>query len=411
MTYDYCIIGGGIVGLATARAILTARPGASLILLEKEDALARHQTGNNSGVIHAGVYYAPGSLKSELCRRGARMTKDLARRHGVAFETCGKLIVATTPLEQERLAALEARAAGNGLSYERLSAAQLRERETHVTGLGALFIPDSGIISYPALCQAMANDIRQAGGLIRTGAEVRGLRRSSSTGHEIALRGHAIHASNLAVCGGLQADRLARMAGLDIRTRIVPFRGEYYRLADKWNSRFKHLIYPVPDPDLPFLGIHLTRMIDGSVTVGPNAVLARAREGYSKTAVSLRDLAEIAIFPGFWKMLHRNLGPGLAELRSSLNKRSYLKMCQKYCPDLQLKDLRHGGAGIRAQAVSAHGALLHDFEFADAPGAVFVLNAPSPAATSALPIGEMIANRLFGGTDSAAATQTEELPA
>lgn len=411
MTYDYCIIGGGIVGLATARAILTARPGASLILLEKEDVLARHQTGNNSGVIHAGVYYAPGSLKAKLCRRGAQMTKDLARRHGVAFETCGKLIVATTALEQERLAALETRAAGNGLSYERLSAAELREREPYLTGLGALFIPDSGIISYPALCQAMADDIRQAGGLIRTGAEVRGIRRSGSSGHEIALRGDAIRARNLAVCGGLQADRLARMAGLDIRTRIVPFRGEYFRLSDKWNSRFKHLIYPVPDPDLPFLGIHLTRMIDGSVTVGPNAVLGRAREGYAKTAVSLRDLAEIAAFPGFWKMLRRNLGPGLAELGNSLNKRSYLKMCQKYCPDLRLDDLQPGGAGIRAQAVSAQGALLHDFEFADAPGAVFVLNAPSPAATSALPIGEMIANRLFGGPDGAAATQTEELPA
>lgn len=411
MTYDYCIIGGGIVGLATARAILTARPGTSLILLEKEDALARHQTGNNSGVIHAGVYYAPGSLKAKLCRRGAQMTKDLARRHGVAFETCGKLIVATTALEQERLAALETRAAGNGLSFERLSAAELREREPYVTGRGALFIPDSGTISYTALCQAMANDIRQAGGLIRTEAEVRGIHCSGSSGHQIALRGETIRARKLAVCGGLQADRLARMAGLDIRTRIVPFRGEYYRLSDKWNSRFKHLIYPVPDPDLPFLGIHLTRMIDGSVTVGPNAVLGRAREGYSKTAVSLRDLAEIAAFPGFWKMLRRNLGPGLAELGNSLNKRSYLKMCQKYCPDLQLDDLQPGGAGIRAQAVSAQGTLLHDFEFADAPGAVFVLNAPSPAATSALPIGEMIANRLFGGTDSSAAPQTEELPA
>lgn len=411
MTYDYCIIGGGIVGLATARAILTARPSASLILLEKEDALARHQTGNNSGVIHAGVYYAPGSLKAKLCRRGAQMTKELARRHDVAFETCGKLIVATTPLEQERLAALETRAEGNGLSFERLSATELREREPYVTGLGALFIPDSGIISYPTLCQAMADDIRQAGGLIRTGAEVRGIHRSGSGGHEIALRGDAIRARNLAVCGGLQADRLARMAGLDIRTRIVPFRGEYYRLSEKWSTRFKHLIYPVPDPDLPFLGIHLTRMIDGSVTVGPNAVLGRAREGYAKTAVSLRDLAEIAAFPGFWKMLRRNLGPGLAELGNSLNKRSYLKMCQKYCPELQLDDLQPGGAGIRAQAVSANGALLHDFEFADAPGAVFVLNAPSPAATSALPIGEMIAERLFTSAGGAAAPQTKELPA
>ncbi|MFF7106946.1 L-2-hydroxyglutarate oxidase [Pseudomonas sichuanensis] len=394
MTYDYCIIGGGIVGLATAMALLQQRPGASLLILEKEASLGRHQTGHNSGVIHAGIYYAPGSLKADLCKRGAQATKDFCREHGIAFEVCGKLLVASNDLEMQRMQALYERSQQNGLKVERLDAAELRQREPNIVGKGALFLDATGIVDYKQVCNAMAKVIRQAGGELHLSTPVRAIQEHAE--HvSISSDGNTWHARQLVACAGLQSDRLARLAGVKIDHQIIPFRGEYYRLPASKNQIVNHLIYPIPDPELPFLGVHLTRMIDGSVTVGPNAVLGFGRENYQKFSVNWRDVAEYARFPGFWKTIWNNLGSGTAEMKNSLFKRGYLEQCRKYCPSLQVEDLLPYEAGIRAQAVMRDGTLVHDFLFAETPRMVHVCNAPSPAATSAIPIGQMIAEKIL----------------
>lgn len=393
MRYDYCVIGGGIVGLATAMQLQRARPDASLVLLDKEAELGRHQTGHNSGVIHAGIYYPPGSFKAELCRKGAEATKDFAAEHGIPVDVCGKLLVATNPQEAARMDALYERAKLNKLDVERVDAAELKRREPNVSGVGAIFVPATGIVDYRLIAKAMGESIVKCGGIVELGAEVSGI--AESTGEVVISAGERrIAASKLVVCAGLQADRLARMAGIDTDFQIVPFRGEYYRLPESRNGIVSHLIYPIPDPDLPFLGVHLTRMIDGGVTVGPNAVLGFAREGYHKRAFRRRDVAEYLLFPGMWRVARRNVRTGGRELRNSLFKRGYLRECQKYCPDLTLDDLLPQPAGIRAQAVLRDGTLVHDFLFAETPRSVHVCNAPSPAATSALPIGEMIAGKV-----------------
>ncbi|WP_060508115.1 L-2-hydroxyglutarate oxidase [Pseudomonas sp. NBRC 111124] len=394
MTYDYCIIGGGIVGLATAMALLEQRPGASLLILEKETSLGRHQTGHNSGVIHAGIYYAPGSLKAELCKRGAQATKDFCSEHGIAFEVCGKLLVASNDLEVQRMQALYERSQQNGLKVERLDAAALAEREPNIVGKGALFLDATGIVDYTQVCNAMAKVIRQAGGEVHLSTRVNAIQEYPD--HvAIATDSHTWRARQLVACAGLQSDRLARLAGVKIDHQIIPFRGEYYRLPASKNQIVNHLIYPIPDPELPFLGVHLTRMIDGSVTVGPNAVLGFGRENYRKFSVNWRDVAEYASFPGFWKTIWNNLGSGTTEMKNSLFKRGYLEQCRKYCPSLQVEDLLPYEAGIRAQAVMRNGALVHDFLFAETPRMVHVCNAPSPAATSAIPIGQMIAEKIL----------------
>ena len=394
MTYDYCIIGGGIVGLATAMALLARRPGASLLILEKEASLGRHQTGHNSGVIHAGIYYAPGSLKADLCKRGAQATKDFCAEHGIAFEVCGKLLVASNDLEVQRMQALYQRSQQNDLKVERLDAAALREREPNIVGKGALFLDATGIVDYQQVCDAMAKVIRQAGGEVRLSTAVRAIQEHAD--HvAVSADGNSWRAHQLVACAGLQSDRLARLAGVKIDHQIIPFRGEYYRLPASKNQIVNHLIYPIPDPELPFLGVHLTRMIDGSVTVGPNAVLGFGRENYRKFSVNWRDVAEYARFPGFWKTIWNNLGSGTAEMKNSLFKRGYLEQCRKYCPSLQVEDLLPYEAGIRAQAVMRDGTLVHDFLFAETPRMVHVCNAPSPAATSAIPIGQMIAEKIL----------------
>ncbi|MGE8112962.1 L-2-hydroxyglutarate oxidase [Pseudomonas sp. NPDC086566] len=394
MTYDYCIIGGGIVGLATAMALLEQRPGASLLILEKEASLGRHQTGHNSGVIHAGIYYAPGSLKAELCKRGAQATKDFCTEHGIAFEVCGKLLVASNDLEVQRMQALYERSQQNGLKVERLDAAALAEREPNIVGKGALFLDATGIVDYTQVCNAMAKVIRQAGGEVHLSTRVRAIHEHAD--HvAVGTDSHAWRARQLVACAGLQSDRLARLAGVKIDHQIIPFRGEYYRLPASKNQIVNHLIYPIPDPELPFLGVHLTRMIDGSVTVGPNAVLGFGRENYRKFSLNWRDVAEYASFPGFWKTLWNNLGSGTTEMKNSLFKRGYLEQCRKYCPSLQVEDLLPYEAGIRAQAVMRDGTLVHDFLFAETRRMVHVCNAPSPAATSAIPIGQMIAAKIL----------------
>lgn len=401
MTYDYAIIGGGIVGLATARAIRRRQPDAQLLLIEKEPTVAAHQTGHNSGVIHAGVYYAPGSLKATLCHAGAMATKAFCRANGIPFDECGKLLVATSPREMARMEVLEGRARQNGLVIERLTAEALREREPNVTGLGALFVPASGIVSYRRISEVLAAEALAAGLDMRLGTTVTGIREAADV---VTLDTDAgdFSARRLIACAGLQADRIARLAGLSLDHRIVPFRGEYYVLpASKWDV-VNHLIYPIPDPDLPFLGIHLTRMIDGSVTVGPNAVLGFAREGYARGTVSLKDVADMAGYPGFWRTLATHWRSGLKEFRNSLSRAGYLEECRKYCPSLELGDLRPYPAGIRAQAVARDGTLVHDFLFAESARTLHVVNAPSPAATSAFPIGEMIVDRVVGNAPSAA---------
>ncbi len=375
-------------------ALLQQRPGASLLILEKEASLGRHQTGHNSGVIHAGIYYAPGSLKADLCKRGAQATKDFCSEHGIAFDVCGKLLVASNPLEMQRMQALYARSQQNGLKVEQLDAHELKRREPNIAGLGALFVDATGIVDYKQVCDAMAKVIEQAGGEVRLSTTVRAIR---ELGEHVEVRddSQTWRARQLVACAGLQSDRLARLAGVKIDHQIIPFRGEYYRLPASKNQIVNHLIYPIPDPELPFLGVHLTRMIDGSVTVGPNAVLGLGRENYRKFAVNWRDVAEYARFPGFWKTIWNNLGSGTAEMKNSLFKRGYLEQCRKYCPSLQVEDLLPYEAGIRAQAVMRDGTLVHDFLFAETPRMVHVCNAPSPAATSAIPIGQMIAEKIL----------------
>jgi L-2-hydroxyglutarate oxidase len=393
MIYDYCIIGGGIVGLATAMALLERQPGASLLILEKENVLARHQTGHNSGVIHAGIYYAPGSLKADLCKRGAQATKDFCTEHGIRFEVCGKLLVASTPLEVERMHALYERSQQNGLKVERLDAQELQRREPNIVGLGGLFLDATGIVDYRQVCEAMARVIQQAGGEVQLQTTVRAIVETADK-VTISSDDKVWSARQLVACAGLQSDRLAALAGVKIDHQIIPFRGEYFRLPAAKNAIVNHLIYPIPDPELPFLGVHLTRMIDGSVTVGPNAVLGLGRENYRKFSVNWRDVAEYATFPGFWKTIWNNLGSGTTEMNNSLFKRGYLEQCRKYCPSLEVADLLPYEAGIRAQAVMRDGTLVHDFLFAETPRMVHVCNAPSPAATSAIPIGQMIAERI-----------------
>ncbi len=390
---DFCVVGGGIVGLATAMQLLRRNPGASLALLEKEPALAMHQTGHNSGVIHSGIYYAPGSLKADLCKRGERATKQFCTEHGIPFVTCGKTLVATSPLELARMEALADRAVQNDIEVQRLDSVALRRHEPNVTGLGALFVPATAIVDYRRVCAAMARVIQSAGSEIVLGARVTDIR---ETEQAVTVRAgtRTVTAGRLVACAGLQSDRLASLAGLRVTHQIVPFRGEYYRLPSEKNGIVHSLIYPIPDPDLPFLGIHLTRMIDGGVTVGPNAVLGFAREGYRKLSIHPRDVAQYLFFPGLWKVLARYRKSVRAELAGSLFKSAYLKECRKYCPSLEASDLLPYEAGIRAQAVTHDGTLVHDFLFLESPRTLHVCNAPSPAATSAIPIGEMIAARV-----------------
>ncbi|WP_067695381.1 L-2-hydroxyglutarate oxidase [Nocardia jejuensis] len=391
--YDYCVIGGGIVGVATAYRILDRHPGASLLLVEKADALGVHQTGHNSGVIHSGIYYEPGSLKARLCVRGAQWTREFAAAHDIPFRICGKLLVATDSVEHARMLALYERSVANGVEVELLDAAELVRREPRVRGVGALFVPGTGIIDYTRVVDALARQVRDAGGEIVLGAEITAIDETESA---VTISGPSgsWKAGRLVVCAGLQADRMARLGGLDLGLRIVPFRGEYYQLPPERADLVSTLIYPIPDPELPFLGVHLSPTIDGGLTVGPNAVLGLAREGYRKGSVKWRDAREILGFSGFHRVAAANVRTGLREMRNSLFKRGYLAECRRYCPELTLADLQPREAGIRAQAVLPDGTLLHDFLIERTPRSVHVLNAPSPAATSALPIAEHIVAQL-----------------
>ena len=396
--YDYLIIGGGIVGISTAWQLQQRQPDANILLLEKEKDYAQHQTGHNSGVIHAGVYYAPGSLKAEFCRAGVAATINFCQQHNIAYEQCGKLIVATNTVELERMHALYQRAQQNGLTLELLDAKQLKTHEPNISGLGAILVKDTAIVNYKQVSQQMAQNYSASGGESRLQYEVTDLTETAEGINVTALNNgeqHLFRTRYLISCAGLMADRITKMLNIDTDFQIIPFRGEYYQLPAKYNEIVKHLIYPIPDPALPFLGVHLTRMIDGSVTVGPNAVQGWKREGYGRINFNLRDVTEMLGFPGFWKVLAKNLRPGLHEVVNSLWKPGYLRQVQKYCPQIQLADLKPYPAGVRAQAVSSQGELIHDFLFAESKRSLHVCNAPSPAATSAIPIGNYICDKVL----------------
>lgn len=395
--FDYVIVGGGIVGVSTAWQLKQQYPDKSILLVEKEAGFSRHQTGHNSGVIHAGVYYAPGSLKADFCKRGVERTLSFCAKHDIPVENCGKLLVATNEVEFERMQALFERCLQNELDVELLDAAQLKLAEPNITGLGAIYVKATSIVNYRLVTEKMAEEFKALGGEVCLSTEVVGL---NETEQEISVqcryKGSPItfHSQFLVSCSGLMADRMTKMLGLATDFQIIPYRGEYYRLAPKHNQVVKHLIYPIPDPKLPFLGVHLTRMIDGSVTVGPNAVQGFKREGYGKVNISVRDVWEMLSFSGFWKVTAKNLKTGLVEMKNSLWKPGYLQLVRKYCPSIELADLQPYPAGIRAQAVLSDGTLVHDFLFAESPRSLHVCNAPSPAATSAMPIGEYICQKI-----------------
>jgi L-2-hydroxyglutarate oxidase len=393
MIHDFIVIGGGIVGASTAWQLMQRRPGLRVLLIDKEAAPATHQSGHTSGVIHAGVYYAPGSLKAGFCRQGVETTLRFCEAHGIAFEQCGKLIVATSDAERGRLEQLFARARENRIEVQMLSGAALREREPRITGTGAMFVRSTGIVDFRQVTRAMIGAFEALGGEARFGVEAIGITERQDEVVVHTPRGE-LRCGFLVCCAGLMADRLARMSGLPPAFRIVPFRGEFFRLGPDKDALIRHLVYPVPDPALPFLGVHLTRLIGGGVIAGPNAVLALAREGYRWSDVSPRDVAGMLAFPGFWRLAIAHAGAGLAGIRNSIRKRDYLTRLQRYCPELSVADLRPHPAGVRAQAVDRDGRPVDDFLVLDTARSLHVCNAPSPAATSAIPIGAHLVDRI-----------------
>lgn len=390
-SYDIAIIGGGIVGIATAFACLEELGHLRLIVVEKEVALARHQTGHNSGVVHSGLYYQPGSYKARLCLEGRARLGRFCEAHGIPLEWCGKVVVATEPHELPKLDELLARGRANGVEgLERIGPERLRELEPHAAGLGALYSPATGIVDFAAVAQALADEVRRRDGEIALDARVVGIHR---TGERFVIQTvrREIEARHLINCAGLYADRIAALAGAQPTIKIIPFRGEYYQLRPDRRHLVRALIYPVPDPTLPFLGVHFTKTVHGEIEAGPNAVLAFAREGYSLRRISPAELIDTLAFPGFWRMARRYWATGLAEIRRSLSRRAFVASLQKLVPEVQVDDLVPGGAGVRAQAVTPDGVLVDDFQLLEVPHAIHVLNAPSPAATASFAIGRHIA--------------------
>jgi len=395
VTCDIIVAGGGIVGLATADRLLEARPGLKVLLVEKEPRLAAHQTGNNSGVLHSGLYYKPGSVKAQCAVQGLQQMLAFCRANDIRHEQCGKVVVATSPEELARLEGLWERGTANGLlGLRKLNPAQIKEIEPHVTGLGAIHVPQEGIVDYPAVCEKMGELIRQRGGEIRLNTKL--LKAvQSSTGWNVETSAGDFQAKFVITCGGLHADRMVSASGQKPSAKIVPFRGEYYQIKKERQFLVKHLIYPVPDPKFPFLGVHFTRLIGGGIEAGPNAVLAFAREGYKWTTINPRDLAESLLFPGLWKFLAKYPSMCGYEIRRSFSKNEFTRSLQKLVPEICADDLETGGAGVRAQAMLPNGNLIDDFHFEEARGILHVINAPSPAATASLAIGQRIVEKVL----------------
>ncbi|HET7090862.1 MAG TPA: L-2-hydroxyglutarate oxidase [Anaerolineae bacterium] len=389
--YDVAIIGGGIVGLATALA-LASRARVSLVVLEAEAQLAAHQTGHNSGVIHSGLYYKPGSLKARNCVEGRQALYRFCEEHGIAHELCGKIVVATSEDELPALNELERRGRENGLNgMRRLRGEEIRDYEPHAGGIAGLHVPETGIVDYVQVAQTVASLVWQTGGEVRLRSRVRRFHRAADA---LALETDSgtVDCRNLINCGGLHSDRIARMCGVDPGLRIVPFRGEYYELISNRRSLVRNLIYPVPDPRFPFLGVHFTRMIHGGVAAGPNAVLAFRREGYRRSSFSARDTLSLLGHSGFWRMARRYWRMGLGEFYRSLSKRAFVKALQRLMPELRVEDVRPAGAGVRAQALEPGGSLVDDFRIIETGRMIHVLNVPSPAATASFSIGRTIAD-------------------
>ena len=394
--YDVVIIGGGIVGLAVAREITRRFPRLGLAVLEKEARVGAHQSGHNSGVIHSGVYYKPGSIKARTCVPGAAAMVDFCREHGVKYEICGKVIVATLAEELPRLRDLLERGRANGVEGLRmLSPEELRDIEPHATGLAALHVPTTGVTDYAKVCEKYAELIAAQGGTVRTSTKVVGLRADEN---ETILEssGGAISAGVVINCAGLFSDRISRMAGERPEVQIVPFRGEYYDLVPERAGLVRALIYPVPDPKFPFLGVHFTRRIHGGVDAGPNAIFAFKREGYRARDFSLRDTAESLMFPGFWRVAAKHWRMGKDEARRSVNKASFVEGLQRLVPEVRAEDLVPGGSGVRAQAIHRSGALVDDFQFSQSKRMLHLYNVPSPAATASIAIGKTVVEMAAG---------------
>jgi len=388
--HDVAIVGGGIVGLATALALTQRVPGCRSVVLEKESQVARHQTGHNSGVIHAGVYYKPGSYKAKLCVDGVRLLKSFCDANGVRYENCGKVIIATSPAELSGLQTLHERGIANGVPGLRMiESDELRAIEPHARALRALHSAQTAIVDFGEVARAMATQIEQRGVQILTGMTVQRIT-SSSAGIRLETSRGPVAARRLINCGGLHADRIAQMMGLHPDVRIIPFRGEYYTLRPE-QRLVRGLIYPVPDPEFPFLGVHFTKRIHGDIEAGPNAVLAFAREGYRMRDFNLAETAAVLAYRGFWAMVRRYWRTGVYEFYRSMSKRAFLRALQRLVPELTAEDMIPGGSGVRAQAVSPDGSLLDDFKIVETASAIHVLNAPSPAATASLAIGQHIA--------------------
>jgi L-2-hydroxyglutarate oxidase len=393
--YDYAVVGGGIVGLAVARALARREPRARLVVIEKEPGWARHQTGRNSGVIHAGIYYKPGSLKARLAREGNRSMVAFCREQGIPHEVCGKIIVAANAEERPLLEGLFQRGLANGLELERLTADQVREIEPHVRCVEGVRVASTGIVNFGTVCEQLAVLVGRAGGELRLGVKL--LRAVTRGGWSVLeTDGGECEARFLVNCAGLHSDRVARACGAATSVRIVPFRGEYYEIRHDRRGLVRHLIYPVPNPAFPFLGVHFTRMIDGSVHAGPNAVLSLKREGYCRTAFDWRDARETLLFAGFWRLAARHAREGLREMHRSFSKKAFVRGLQRLVPEIKNEDLVPGEPGVRAQALAPDGALVDDFLFVRGENALHVCNAPSPAATAAFAIAEVILAEIGG---------------
>ena len=392
--YDIIIVGGGIVGLATARDLLMRRPGQRVAILEKESAIGQHQTGHNSGVIHAGVYYAPGSLKARLCAEGREKTYEYCEQKGIRYEKCGKLIVAVEEEELPRLQNLWDRATANGVPGIRMvGPEEIREIEPHSAGIKGIFSPETGIVNWSEVARHYAEDVTNAGGEILTNYEVAGIRRKDDWVLVKTTFDEIIPTKYLITCAGLQSDRVAAMSGADKSPQIVPFRGDYLKLKPGKEYLTRGMIYPVPDPRFPFLGVHFTKRHDGEVWLGPNAVYAFARQGYGKLDFNVRDNIETLMFPGFWKMVSKHWKMGADEMVRDFSKKLFVETCKKYVPEVTEDDCIDGPSGVRAQALGADGSLVDDFIIQTSDRIFHVRNAPSPAATSSMAIGRAIADR------------------
>lgn len=391
--FDAAVLGGGIVGLATAWQLSERAPATRIVLLEKEDRLAAHQTGRNSGVIHSGIYYKPGSLRATNCREGKVALEKFCSEHGVAWEQTGKVIVATNESQFAALDNIYSRGQQNGVACEMIDVDRLRELEPHTAGIKAIHVPEAGIVDYPGVCAKLAEILTSRGAEIRTGCRVTGISQSTDSVTVDTSSGQ-VQASHVVNCTGLHSDRIARLSGQKFREKIVPFRGEYYTLKPEAHHLCRSLIYPVPDPEFPFLGVHFTRMIEGGVECGPNAVLALAREGYTWWKVSPRDLWESLTYPGFLRLAFKYWRTGLGEIWRSLSKAAFVRALQKLVPEIRAEHLVAAPAGVRAQALAPEGKLVDDFLILRSERVLNVCNAPSPAATASLNIGRLIVDEL-----------------